>query len=97
MQNKHIAFATLLATAFAGNAFAFPASGEAPLFQNEPMSTSTLSRQAVRQEAIASPPTVSSDFGKSGDSHSSLSRSEVRQETLDAIAHGYRVKSGVMD
>lgn len=97
MQTKHIALATLLVTTFAGNAFAFPASGEAPLFQNEPTGISTLSRQAVHQEAIASPPAVSSDFGKSGDPHSSLSRSEVRQETLDAISHGYRVKSGVMD
>lgn len=98
MQTKHIALATLLATAFAGSAFAFPASGEGPLFQNDDAAATMVSRQAVRQDAISSPPVAgfSSDFGMTGDMHGSLSRAQVRQETRDAITHGYLVKSGEM-
>ena len=48
MQAKNIALATVLAAVFAGNAFAAqPVSGEGPLFQNEPVTVSTLSRAEV--------------------------------------------------
>ncbi|WP_028605719.1 hypothetical protein [Ottowia thiooxydans] len=104
MQIKNIAIATLLTAVFAGNAFAAqPASGEGPLFLNEGVSTSTLTREAVRQEAIANPPATDgytavayTGVARKAAPASALTRSEVRENTREAIAHGFRVKSGEM-
>lgn len=100
MKVKNIALATLLTAVFAGNAFAAqPASGEGPLFLNEAAATSTLSRDAVRQEAIATPPASGAYTAvavRASTPSSQFSRAEVRESTRQAIAHGFRVKSGEM-
>ena len=100
MQAKNIALVTVLAAVFAGNAFAAqPAAGEGPLFQNEPVTVSTLSRAEVTRQAIANPPaTDASNFlsATAAAPASNVTRSEVRQQTRDAIAQGYQVKSGEM-
>jgi len=97
MQTKNIAIATVLATALAGNAFAFqPASGEAPLFQNDTVTVSTVSRDAVRKEAAANPPAagVNNAVAVVSQTPSKLSRAEVREDIRNAMAQGYVVKSG---
>ncbi|MBH1963321.1 MAG: hypothetical protein I8H77_03235 [Comamonadaceae bacterium] len=100
MQVKNIALATLLTAVFAGNALAAqPASGEGPLFLNEGVSTSTLSRDSVRQEAIANPPAAgayTAVAARAATSSSQFSRAQVRENTREAIAGGFRVKSGEM-
>lgn len=98
MQAKNFALAAVLTAVFAGNAFAFePASGEGPLFPSEPVAASTVSRAEVIKQAIATPP--ASGVGeivnaKPEASTSQYTRAEVRQQTRDAIANGYRVRSG---
>ncbi|MBY4594678.1 hypothetical protein [Ottowia caeni] len=97
MQTKTIALATVLATALAGNAFAFqPVSGEGPLFQNDTVTVSTVSREAVRQEAAANPPAAGvNNAGAAVDqTPSKLTRAEVREDVRNAMANGYVVKSG---
>ena len=100
MQVKNIALATVLTAVFAGNAFAAqPASGEGPLFLNEGVATSTLSRDAVRQEAIANPPAsgaYTAVAARAATPSSQFSRAQVRENTREAIAGGFRVKSGEM-
>lgn len=100
MQAKNIALVSLMAAAFAGNAFAFqPEAGEGPLFLNEPVQTSTLTRADVTKQAIANPPSadVPNVFtAKAPVSESQYTRAEVRKQTRDAIAQGYRVRSGEM-
>ncbi len=96
MQIKNIALASVLAAAFAGNAFAIqPAAGEAPFFQNETV-TSNVSRDAVRQAAIANPPAAGANNAVSvaDQASSTLTRAEVREDVRNAMAHGYTVKSG---
>ena len=98
MQAKNIALATVLAAVLAGNAFAAqPVSGEGPLFQNEVVA-STLSREAVRNEAVAHLPAagINSAEALKTEAPSNVTRAEVRQQTRDAIAAGYQVKSGEM-
>ena len=98
MQVKNIALAAVLAAVFAGNAMAVqPAAGEGPLFQNEAVTASSVSRAEVVKEAIANPP--SADTGnvfaqKAAPAKSDTARTTVRSQTRDAIAHGYQVKSG---
>ncbi|MBH1963527.1 MAG: hypothetical protein I8H77_04285 [Comamonadaceae bacterium] len=97
MQVKNIAIASVLAAVFAGNAFAAqPVSGEGPLFLNEAQAVSTVTRDAVRQAAIANPPAVNGYDAASASTavKSEVSRAAVREATLDAIAHGFTVKSG---
>ena len=97
MQAKNIALATLLTAVFAGNAFAFqPASGEGPLFQDEAVTASTLSRAEVIKQAIATPPAsgVQTSVVETPKTPSKFTRAEVRKQTRDAIANGYEVKSG---
>ncbi|MBH1963526.1 MAG: hypothetical protein I8H77_04280 [Comamonadaceae bacterium] len=99
MKVKSIAIASVLAAVFAGNAFAAqPESGEGPLFLNEAQAVSTLTREAVTREAIANPPAVNGyDDATAGVAMpSQVTRSAVREATRDAIAHGFRVKSGEM-
>ncbi len=98
MQVKHIALATLLAATFAGSAFAAqPEAGEGPLFLSAPTMASALSREAVRQQAIIDPPAAGIHSGAvMSATPSMLTRSQVRQATLDAIAHGVFAKSGEM-
>ncbi|WP_028605035.1 hypothetical protein [Ottowia thiooxydans] len=97
MQVKTIALASLFSVVLAGNAFAAqPASGEGPLFLNEAQAVSTLSRDAVRQEAIANPPLVNGydSVSDAKSVRSTATRAQVRESTRDAIAHGFHVKSG---
>ncbi len=99
MQTRNIAIASVLAAALAGNAFAFqPASGEGPLFQNDTVAASTVSREAVRQEAAANPPAagVNNAVASAGQTSVELTRAEVRQDVRNAMAKGYAVKSGEM-
>lgn len=97
MQTKNIALATVLAATLAGNAFAFqPASGEGPLFQNETVTASNVSREAVRKEAIANLPAagVNNAGATVSATPSKVTRAEVRADVRNAMAHGYIVKSG---
>ncbi|WP_028601783.1 hypothetical protein [Ottowia thiooxydans] len=97
MQVKNIALASLFAVVLSGNAFAAqPASGEGPLFLNEAAGVSTLTREAVRQQAIATPPATDAynAFAVDTSVHGDVTRAEVRETTRDAIAHGFQVKSG---
>ncbi|WP_028604378.1 hypothetical protein [Ottowia thiooxydans] len=98
MKTKNIALATLLATAFAGNAFAFPVSGEGPLFQTEAVAASTTSREVVRQDAVAHFPAagVQNAVAANRAAPSQVTRAQVRQETREAVAHGNFAKSGEM-
>ena len=98
MKTRNIALATLLATAFAGNAFAFPVSGEGPLFQNDAVTVSTTSREAVQQDAIAHRPAagVQNAVAATRAASSQLTREQVRADTVDAVAHGQFAKSGEM-
>ncbi|MGB3068257.1 MAG: hypothetical protein WBC18_06905 [Ottowia sp.] len=94
MQAKNIALVTLLAATFAGSAFAAqPESGEGPLFLNEPVVASTLTRAEVTKQAIANPPATNATVF-TGNIKSQYTRAEVRKQTREAIAHGYRVQSG---
>lgn len=99
MQTKNIAIATVLATALAGNAFAFqPASGEGPLFLNDTVTISTVSRDAVRKEAAANPPAagVNNAVAAVNAAPSQVTRAAVREDVRNAMSHGYVVKSGEM-
>ncbi len=99
MQVKNIAIAAVIASAFAGNAFAFqPASGEAPFFQNEAVATSTQTRQTVSQEAAANPPATNADYARAAfkSQDSSVTREDVRASAREAIAQGFRIKTGEM-
>lgn len=99
MQTKNIAIATVLATALAGNAFAFqPVSGEGPLFQSDAVTVSTVSRDAVRQEAVANPPASGTNNAVAAviQAPSQVTRAAVREDIRNAMSHGYAVKSGEM-
>ena len=99
MQAKNIALATLLTAVFAGNAFAAqPAAGEGPLFLNEAVAVSNVSRAEVLKQAIATPPAagIHTAVAVTVDAPSKVTRAEVRKQTRDAIAQGYQVKSGEM-
>lgn len=99
MQVKTLAIAAALASAFAGNAFAFqPAAGEGPLFQNEAVTVSTVSRDAVRQEAVANKPATNADYAAAiaNAGNSEATRAEVRASARDSIAKGFRIKTGEM-
>ena len=89
-----IAAAAVLSALFAGNAMAqVPASGEGPLFLKEAQAVSSVSRDAVRTEAVAQRPASGVFDGSTvAQSNAGLSREAVRQE---AIAH--RPASGAFD
>ncbi|WP_028602813.1 hypothetical protein [Ottowia thiooxydans] len=101
MQAKTIALATVLAASFAGSAFAAqPVSGEGPQFSlfQDGVVTSSLSRAEVKNQALIMPP-VAGDrplMQFNANATSTTSRAEVREQTREAIALGYRVKSGEM-
>ena len=101
MQAKTIALAAVLAASFAGSAFAVqPVSGEGPQFSlfQVGVVTSMLSRAEVTNQAVAMPP-VAGDrplMQYNANATSNTSRAEVRDQTREAIALGYRVKSGEM-
>lgn len=92
-----VAAAAVLSALFAGNAMA-QASGEGPLFLDEANFSSSLTREAVRQQAIAQRP--QSDVGlaaaaaKQQAVAATPSRAEVRAQTRDALQHGEKVKAG---
>ena len=79
-----IAAAVALSALFAGNAMAqMPVSGEGPLFQNEAKAASTLSRDAVRSEAVANRPASGVFDGTAvAQGNSSLTREAVRQQAI---------------
>ncbi|HMN22319.1 MAG TPA: hypothetical protein PKA16_13125 [Ottowia sp.] len=82
-----------------GNAFAatvMPASGEGPFFNDQPVVSSSLQRAEVRADATRHLP-ASDEFSNHAEvkqAASAVTRAEVRQDTRDAIAHGFRVASG---
>ena len=94
MKLHHSLIPLLACGLFAGHAMAqVPVSGEGPLFLNEAKAVSTVSRDAVRSEAVAQRPAAGAFDGATvAQSNAGLSREAVRQE---AIAH--RPASGVFD
>ncbi|MFT3780239.1 MAG: DUF4148 domain-containing protein [Ottowia sp.] len=97
MNTKHIALSSVLAlAAFSGSAFAAgPASGEGPLFLDQPAQASTVSRAEVRAEAARQQP-VAGDLSEAvaAQAESGLTRAEVRAQVREAVAHGRYVTSG---
>ena len=89
-----IAAVAAVSALLAGNAMAqMPASGEGPLFLDEAKAVSSVSRDSVRQQAVAQHPASGAFDGTTvAKSNAGLSREAVRQE---AIAH--RPASGVFD
>ena len=80
---------------FAGNAFAAPAAGEFPLFQDAPVAVSSVERAHVVVDASRQMPAAGEMSAQSEiASDSGVSRAEVRQETLDAFAKGFRPAIG---
>ncbi|MGB3067803.1 MAG: hypothetical protein WBC18_04910, partial [Ottowia sp.] len=59
---------------------------------------STLTRAEVTQQAIANLPATDANLlaAKAPVSASKVTRAEVRQQTREALAAGYQVKSGEM-
>ena len=97
MQLKKIALAALLGASFASTSYAIqPEAGEGPLFQNEIATGSAVERAEVAQQAISSPPAVNTGKEFNFGGKSALSRNEVREQTREALAHGFRIKSGEM-
>ena len=89
-----IAAAAALSALFAGNAMAqVPASGEGPLFLNEAKAVSTVSRDTVRQEAVAQRPASGVFDGTTvATSNAGVSREAVRQQAIAS-----RPASGMFD
>ena len=102
MQAKKIALATLMSVAFAGSAFAAqPAAGEGPLFLEDAVAQSTVSRAEVMKQAIANPPSADAPNVFAAKANISApeakyTRADVRKQTREAIAGGFMVKSGEM-
>ena len=88
---------TAAALLFAGNAFAqMPAAGEGPFFNEQPVSTSSLQRAEVRADAARHLP-ATGEFANQAEvqrTDSAVTRAEVRQQTREAIAHGFRPAAG---
>jgi len=96
MNTKHIALSAVLAlTAFSGSAFAFgPASGEGPLFLDQPAEVSSLTRAEVRAEAGRVQPLAGNVQEDVAQVNSRFTRAEVRQQTREAAAQGIHPASG---
>ena len=78
-----------------GTAFAAPAAGEGPLFNDAPIAASTLQRQDVRMAVAGHLPASGELSAQAAPVQTSdVTRAEVRAETRQAIAHGFVVKSG---
>ncbi len=82
-----------------GNAFAGalqPATGEGPFFNEQPVAASSLQRADVRADALGHMP-ASGEFANPAEApraYSATTRAEVRQQTREAIAHGFRPAAG---
>ena len=78
-----------------GNAFAGalqPATGEGPFFNEQPVAASSLQRA----DALGHMP-ASGEFANHAEApraDSATTRAEVRQQTREAIAHGFRPAAG---
>ena len=99
MNTKQIALSGLLAlAAFSGSAFAgdaMPVSGAGPLFQDQPVVASSLTRAQVQQQAILTPPASGAQsVVVQVPGNSTLSRAQVQNDVRQAMARGYRVPSG---
>ena len=87
--------ATAAALLLSGTAFAAPAAGEGPLFNDAPIVASTLQRQDVRMAVAGHLPASGEMSAQAAPQQASgVTRAEVRQDTREAIAHGFVVKSG---
>ena len=81
----------LSGTAFAAS----PAAGEGPFFNDAPIAASTLQRQDVRMAVAGHLPASGEMSAQAAPQQASdVTRAEVRQDTREAIAHGFVVKSG---
>ena len=81
-----------------GNAFAaslHPAAGEGPFFNEQPTVSSSLQRADVRADASGHMP-AAGELNAQADAvkGSAVTRAEVRQQTREAIAHGFRPAAG---
>ena len=100
MNAKNFTSTCLLSlVAFSGSALAagpMPAAGEGPLFLDQLVIASTLSRQDVRADAARFTPAVGelSAVAAYSVKLDSPSRATVRAETREAIAHGLVIKAG---
>ena len=78
-----------------GTAFAAPAAGEGPFFNDAPVAASTVQRQDVRMAVAGHMPASGELSAQAAPVQTSdVTRAEVRAETRQAIAHGFVVKSG---
>ena len=78
-----------------GTAFAAPVAGEGPFFNDAPIAASTLQRQDVRMAVAGHLPASGEMSAQAAPQQASgVTRAEVRQDTREAIAHGFVVKSG---
>ena len=91
--------AAAAALLLSGNAFAAslqPAAGEGPFFNEQPTVSSSLQRADVRADALGHMP-ASGEFANHAEApraDSATTRAEVRQQTREAIAHGFRPAAG---
>ncbi len=91
--------AAAAALLLSGNAFAAslqPATGEGPFFNEQPVSTSSLQRAEVRADAARHLP-ATGEFANHAEAQrtdAAVTRAEVRQQTREAIAHGFRLATG---
>ncbi len=98
MKTRNIALACLIAlsgtAAFAAGPM--PAAGEGPLFNDQPVLSSTVSRDSVRAAAARTMPATGEQTAltQTADTPSTLTRADVRAETRNAIARGYHVPAG---
>lgn len=101
MTIRHIALGSLFGlVALSGSAFAagnLPAAGEAPFFFNDAPVVSTVTRAEVQAEAARQLPAAgeqASVVAATPAASHSPSRAEVRAETREALAHGFRIAAG---
>ena len=90
--------AAAAALLLSGNAFAAslqPAAGEGPFFNEQPTVSSSLQRADVRADASGHMP-AAGELNAQADAvqGSAVTRAEVRQQTREAIAHGFRLATG---
>lgn len=97
MIRKNFAFASIAAAVLvSGTAFAAgqqPAAGEAPFFQPE-AGSSQVQRTDVAAQAVSQAPLAGNLPVAQTTVTSDLSRSQVREATREALAHGFRPASG---
>ncbi|MCB2024276.1 MAG: hypothetical protein KDG56_05745 [Ottowia sp.] len=105
MNTKNIALATVLGALLSANAFAAgpqPTAGEGPLFTAEPVMASMVTRAEVQAEATQAAQAALVPHRDASDartwmnpkSPTAVTRAEAREQTREALASGYHVKTG---